>query len=283
MTRLRNRKRALAGMFLLGAAACSSGGDDLLDSGFLTVGPSGSADFSTIEAAVGSARAGATIEVEGGTYTENVDIEKPVTLRAIGAASIQGLPGSPVLHVRETSDVRIEGFTIQGPADGIQISDSTRVVLVSVIASRNGDEGVDVQGSTDVEIAGMFVENAGEGIQVREGSARVTIHSTTVTGSAQDGVKVEFSSEVTLHSSTVSGNLGDGVKVESSAGCTVRDTDVGSNGDDGILIGESTGAQILRNSIHTNAGNGLVLRASPDAVYTDNTFSGNGGFDIDID
>ena len=270
-------------MLLLGAAACSSGDDEPLGSEFLTVSQSGSADFSTIQAAVGSARAGATIEVEGGTYAENVEIEQPLTLRAVGAATIQGLPGSPAVHVRDTSDVRIEGFTIQGPADGIQISDSTRVVLASVVSSRNGDEGVDVQGSTDVEIAGVFLENAGEGIQVQGGSSRVTIHSSTVTASAQDGVKIELSSEVTVHSSTVSGNLQDGVKVESSAGCIVRDNDVSNNVDDGIVVGESTATQILRNSIHSNLGNGLVLRASPDTVYLDNTFSGNGGSDIDID
>jgi parallel beta-helix repeat protein len=272
-----------AGMLVLGAVACSSGSDDVLNAGLLTVDPSGSADFTTIQAALDSAGAGATIEVEGGTYTENLEIEQPVTLRAVGAANIQGLPGSPTIHVRGTSDVRIEGFTIQGPTDGVQISDSARVVLTSIVASRNGDEGVDVQSSTDIEVDGMFVENAGEGIQVRGGSARVTIHSSTVTGSAEDGVRIEFSNGITVHSSTVSGNLGDGVKVESSGGCTVRDNQITSNGDDGILVGESTGAQLLRNAINSNLGNGIRLRASPDTVYTDNTFSANGGLEISID
>lgn len=271
------------GLTLACAAACSSS-DDVLDvDNTLTVGQSGSADFSTIEAAVRSAGAGATIEVEGGTYTENVELEQSVTLRAVGAATIVGLAGSPVIHVRGAADVRIEGFTIKGPDDGIQVSDSIRVTIASVVASNNGDEGVDVQGSSDVEIAGTFENNSGQGIQVQEGSARVTVHSSTVAGSAQDGVRVEFSSGVTVHSSTVSGNGQDGVKIESSADCTVRDNSISSNGDDGILVGESTGVELLRNSITSNLGNGIRLRASPDTLLDGNTFSGNGALDVDVD
>ena len=286
MRRSDRQRLLVVAALLLGAAGCGSD-RDVLEAETLTVGHSPSADFPSISGAVGSARAGATIHVEAGTYVESVVIEKSVTLIGAGGATIVQLPpadtsGEAVIQVRGAVGVRIQGLTVQGPADGFRVRDSRGVVITNVVASGNGDEGMDVQNSRDVEISGTFDDNLGDGIQIGEGSARVTVHSSTIS-EALDGVKIQQSSAVTVHSSTISVNIQDGVKIESSADCIVRDNDINTNGDDGILVGESTGARLLRNSITNNFGRGIRLRASPDTVLEGNTFSGNVGGDVEID
>jgi pectin methylesterase-like acyl-CoA thioesterase len=126
----RNEMRATAGTtfavaLLKAAAACSDSGD-LLDADTLSVGPSPGADFASVQAAVGSAKAGATIEVEAGTYVEDVLIVQSVTLLGAGGASILELQAGtdPVIETGGANGVRIEGFTVRGPADGIQVRDS---------------------------------------------------------------------------------------------------------------------------------------------------------------
>ncbi len=278
----------VAAALLLATQGCSDESDsDVSGEELLTVGSSGSDDFSSIQDAVDSAKAGATILVDAGVYDEHVVIEQSVTLRGAGAGSVIELPGADTgdgaLEVHDATDVHIEGFTVHGPGDGIQVRDSSAVVIKAVVASNNGDEGIDVRRSSDVEISGVFANNGDQGIHVRDASHRVTVHTSVISGSVQDGVKVEASSEVTVHSSTISGNQQDGVKIEASADCIVRDNEVTDNGDDGVLVGESTGAQLLGNTITGNFDVGVLLRASPDTILDGNTVSGNAGGDVVIE
>jgi len=281
------RRLVAAAALLLAAGGCSSS-DGVLDDGTLTVGDSGSDEFSTIQAAIDSAGPGTTIEVAAGTYVERLIILQSVTLVGAGAGSIVELPGNidptdPVIEVRGAVNVRIEGFTVRGPSDGILVRDSSAVVIASVVASDNGDEGIDVRHSSGVEISGIFENNGDHGVQVREGSDGVTVQASTISANVQDGVNVEVSTGVTVQSSTIAGNLQDGAKIEGSADCTVRDNEVTGNGDDGVLVGESTGVQLLRNTVTGNLGFGIRLRVSPDTLLEDNTVTGNTAGNIEID
>jgi hypothetical protein len=76
----------------------------------------------------------------------------------------------------------------------------------------------------------------------------------------------EGSADVTIHSSTVSGSVQDGVKIESSTAVSVV-----------------TGTQLLSNTVGGNLGFWIRLLASPDTVLEDNTVIGNVGGDVEID
>ncbi len=78
----------------------------------LCVNPGGTAGcYATIGAAVNAAAAGDTITVASGTYTENVLINKSLTLSGSGAV-IDG-NGAGVVVVITANNVTLEGFTIQ--------------------------------------------------------------------------------------------------------------------------------------------------------------------------
>lgn len=77
--------------------------------------------FTTIGAAVAAASAGDIIQVEDGTYNENVTIDKALTLQSENgrtSTTVQGADGNPALGTifvsSGTSNVTIDGFTIVG-------------------------------------------------------------------------------------------------------------------------------------------------------------------------
>ena len=100
-----------------------------------------SAGFSSIQGAVDAAAPGDTIQVCPGTYDEQVEIAKPLTLVGVekggrNAAVVQpsnlivntdlvGFPTAAVMLVRDTSDVTIKNITVDGINNGIVCGSST--------------------------------------------------------------------------------------------------------------------------------------------------------------
>ena len=86
----------------------------------ITVDDSGGADYTTIQAAVDAANEGDTIEVRSGTYVENVDVGKRLTLRGEGASVVTVIAESADDNVfMVTADhVTISGFTTEGATGG---------------------------------------------------------------------------------------------------------------------------------------------------------------------
>ena len=90
----------------------------LLEPPVITVDDSGGADFTSIQAAVDAAGDGDTIEVRSGTYVENVDVGKRLTI-----ISASGNPddtivqaatsGDHTFNVRGVDYVNISGFTAE--------------------------------------------------------------------------------------------------------------------------------------------------------------------------
>jgi LPXTG-motif cell wall-anchored protein len=113
----------------------------------LDVGPS--ATYTTITAALAAAGAGDTITVEAGTYTENVAINKAVTITSAvpGAAIIQG-------GVTITAVATLDGFTLH-PL-------SSTIAVVNVAAGGGGSTVIDntIDGSTQTTASSTLIRVA---------------------------------------------------------------------------------------------------------------------------
>ena len=94
-------------------------------------------DHTTIAAAITAATAGDTIDVRAGTYTEDVVINKSLTLSGAGrgVSTIQNASGNAVQINVDNSTVVIEGFTIisSGGVDKFGIGTEDIITIDSLI------------------------------------------------------------------------------------------------------------------------------------------------------
>lgn len=155
------------------------------------VGPTG--NFRSIQPALDLAPPGEVIEVQAGTYSERVVINKPVKLRASAGAILDGgTAGTGIgIHVTGTTNVELSGFIVQNFERGIVFQNVSNSILkgneVRNNNSRTGPpftigitpfEGIVLIGSRNNDIAENFShDNGHDGIMVTGGSGGNMIHN----------------------------------------------------------------------------------------------------------
>ncbi len=115
----------------------------------------------SIQAAVDAANPGDIIFVGPGSYTENVIVDKPVSIKGAGAArtTVQSPNGNTVFRV-VASDVTISGLTIRGADNvwqsGIEISgaDNARITKNTIELNANG---ITISNSNGISIVNNVV------------------------------------------------------------------------------------------------------------------------------
>ncbi len=201
--------------------------------------------YPTIQSAIDSARAGDTVFVRNGYYTESFTIDKPLSL--IGENSqntiIEGPPLSqyrPQFAVQVSADrITISGFTIKG-------AQAQAAIWISITGSERQPSGCRITSNN-------IVNGTGNGI-ITFGGDLLTISDNNITGNL---VGISLSSS----DSDVSGNY------------------MAGNGHAGIIIDGCANVTVAGNIIRSNAVNEpetdgraglLLLRNGPFRVYGNN-------------
>ena len=155
-------------------------------------------DGESVQASLDAATGGETVCVGPGTYVENLDVQKPITLRSIAGpdvTTLQGLGGPSGVAIRvRARDVTLRGFTIKNPTGAFGIDISETPTTDNVLIENN--VFTDIGPSSDdcnplcFGAQGIWVEQ-GDGIVIRgntftnltgEGSTKaVLISQSTVT------------------------------------------------------------------------------------------------------
>jgi len=168
--------------------------------------------YSTIQAAVNAAGTGDIIEVDSGTYPENVIVNKTVTIKGDSATTtiVDGSGKDMVFNIQEynveLSDLTIRnggsysGVTIYDPYDGLTIR-NTRVTdnAVGVVISGSYDSYINDNTIED----SVFVNNQMHSINVRYTSNTI-VRDNQISGSAY-GVTISD----TLNSQVVNNTVSD--------------------------------------------------------------------------
>jgi parallel beta-helix repeat protein len=261
--------------------------------------------FVRIGDALAHAGDAATILVASGTYTENLEITRPVT---IVGSSDPASPDSATLSLQAVEDT------------AIRVTD-TDAVLIGVRVEAARGVGVLLEGGT-LRLAGSVVQDTQSGsdglpgIGVLSGmSGMLTLQDTWVTGTSGTGVLVSGAAatitgsevrdsagngisldratgEVHISDTTVSGSVGTGIRVASSRALIEQSTVSGTLGDEnhageGILSYEAYGPEgdsfgladlIVRGSVISGNGRTGILSSSGTrtVLLQDNTISDNG-------
>ncbi len=156
---------------------------------------SGSADFTTIQEAVTAAAVGDTIIVKNSSYTENVTVDKALTIRSENGASsttvIAAVYDTAIFNV-QAGGVVIDGFSVLGPTNthvaGIELVD------VNDCTIRNNDcsgcyNGIHLGGTAtnNIVTGNCCHENSKRGISLRDTAHDNFISRNTVENNTEAG------------------------------------------------------------------------------------------------
>jgi len=173
--------------------------------------------FAIIQDGVNGVASGSTVIVGAGTYTENIDIDKRITLQGSGSS---GDPSSAtIVEAANAGDP-----VIQIQADGTSASDRLTIKALRVTGATGSG-------------------NPGSGIEFDWMGSFVTIENVTAVGNGGHGIAIDATGamqDIQVLNSTLSNNGGSGFRVPSSlgslSGLAITGSQIYSNTSIGLLV-----------------------------------------------
>jgi parallel beta-helix repeat protein len=204
------------------------------------VDDSGGADFSQIQDAVTAAKAGDTIIVKDGTYTENITVDKSLVIRSengAGQTLVQAAATNLDVFKVTTENVTIDGFTISGSTS------KTGILLTRVTGQPSGN----------CTVTNNLCTNNNEGISIL--SSNNTIDNNTCTLSGSYGINLNNTT-----SNTVTGNTCSNINGSYAYAIYLAD-----NADNNTVSGNTADSNSM----------GIRVKAADNNTITANTLSNN--------
>ena len=218
---------------------------------------SGSGNISSIQAALDAAWEGDTILVSPGTYTENLQVSKSVSIISSEGSDntiIRAVnPEEDILSVRADS-VIFSGFTLAGAYE-----DST---------------GIYLEGVSDCNLSGNVLSDNYYGALLDE-SENCTLSENTITG-GRYGIYLRRSGNNTLFNNSVSSTwgYGYGIWLNRASFNEISGNELQNNSYGLAVLYESNGNEVYRNTM-CEGTYGLMLESSRSNILRNNSMQNN--------
>ena len=199
-------------------------------------------DHSSLQSAIDEASPGDLIVVSDGIYHENVDLNKPLTLRGMGSKE------RPVL------DAGGKGPAITISSDGIAIE--------GLVVTNSSDSGILVNSDDNVIFGVLALDNEYGGIRL-EGANNNTVADNNVSHNGAAGIELEDSRQNRILFNTANENADTGIELEEASDNLIESNSVYKSGNDRIELKGSKNNRILANHVTGNM-HGLCLELCSD-------------------
>ena len=243
-------------------------------------------DYVKIQWAVDNVSTGDTIIVSNGMYTENINVNKSLTIQSgYGATNCSVQAANSSDHVFEvTADyVDIIGFTVTGAMGagkaGICLNDTVHCSILDNIVSNN-NQGISLHSSSNNTLEANTVSHNIGGMDL-DSSSNNTLEDNTVKYINCDGISLGFSTNNALSNNTVS-HTHHGITLYHSNANTVANNTASNNSEQGIRLLGSRNNIASNNTAQNNRHDGILLWACAHNMVSNNDANSNGGSGIGI-
>jgi parallel beta-helix repeat protein len=288
---------------LITLAAGNSGQVGLAQAGTTVTVCASGCDFSKIQAAIDAVQtAGSTIQVQAGTYTENLTItgKQGLTLQGAdsNAVTLDGSAGvavqSPPISIQRSQQITVKGLKIINSRRGVHAIGTTGLVLANNSFQNNLRQSIVLEQQSEAQLTGNLIQNTqpdkdgkqGQGVNMADSKAM--LRDNTITGNALGGIQAQGASAqsgstITIEQNTISDNGYFGAALFNASTGTIDGNTIARNVEEGIYVGDSAHAQITNNQIMATKRNsqanccgfGINLRYNAQGTIQGNTISKN--------
>ena len=266
--------------------ACNCGDICVNTTGWWRDGGDFNASNTPIQHAINNATAGNTICVKDGTYTENVDVNKQLTIRSENGSASTIMDAYSNDHVFDvTADyVNISGFTMKGATGSMKAGIYLDGVEYCNISDNNvayNYYGIRLNYTNNSIIANNNVSSNHEGILLFERNNYNTITDNIINSNSQSGIYLERSSSNNITDNTINSN-GDGIYFNFKNNYNmIADNTINSNLRGGINL-EGNNNTLINNTVNSNTNRGIGIYSSSNNTLINNTASNNGEINLRI-
>ncbi len=240
----------------------------------ITVDNDGGQDYTTIQQAIDNASDGDIIQVSPGTYNENVNVDKQLTLISTNGSAVTHIVASCSSGSAVTLDhdsVTISGFNISGSTDmgisGIYISSSDNSVSNNKITKNN--MGIYISSSDNLVTDNTISEN-NEGICAHVSSG-ISVMNNTINDSYGSGIYLSTFRNCILKNNSIYENYY-GIFLYKTENSTIEHNTLSKNSI-GLIIMESNNNTAINNRIISNSVSGLELNKATESTIYNNYFN----------
>ncbi|WP_440955575.1 NosD domain-containing protein [Methanosarcina sp. Mfa9] len=223
---------------------------------------------------------GHTILVEEGTYRENVEVTKSLTICSESGSGLTGVQapdsGKPVFNITANS-VTISGFNITGaeyPYAGIYLRSAKNCTFEKNVLSENFG-GITLFYSCNNTISNNTACNNSYGIGLEQ-SGNNTISGNAAYNNSENGIWLESSDRNTLFENTALNNSRYGIYLASSSKNMLEKNEACNNSEHGIYLASSSNDNTVSdNTACNNSEYGIYLDFSGNITLSNNTAFNN--------
>ncbi|NYT00644.1 MAG: hypothetical protein GKB99_02835, partial [Methanocellales archaeon] len=233
--------------------------------------------YTTIQAAVNAASVGDTIIVRDGTYIENIDVNKRLTIRSENGSDVtlvQAQSSSDYVFDVRADYVNLSGFTVKGatgyPGSGIYLGSGIDHCTITDNNASNNFYGVSLASSSSNTVSSNIASNNYYGIWLDSSSSN-TVSSNKVNWNNEYGIYVTSWSS-TSDSNTISSNNASnnryGINLE-YAGNSIISNNNASNNLEGVSLSGFNNT-LSNNKVNWNSNVGISISGSDHTISNNN-------------